>query len=481
MRVANAITGLRTRTGTDRSYRVRNCAQAIACVRDDPQATVAWRHQWCRDRACPACQRVRSRIVSCEIRRVVDARDAQDASLWFVTLTQPRIAGDCLRQSWDRYDRAWVELRDWMHEDAPGVIGGLRATELAWKAGKGWHVHAHTIVEIADDGERVPCHACAGTRVVRAPGFRGEFRNVRCRSCSSKYYDGDGYVPRDLAALVQRWADLTGGSVLAQCIVPCSIPNAGQLAKYIAAPLGDSAAPSVWRELYEVASGRRMHAAWGSWYRKVQLHRREEGRRRWYPIGAVDALREHPRAMVQWSAHANVRYSETVRDAYRVKLHLARGRAPWRIDTGKVWRPEIALGRIRASEVLRRLAEDPRRADEHDPLPDSVPRPFASVIRCLSGPQGPWALKRSGSVPRFYSDRCDDAPRTIVDWSARDGTHGDDGHGGTWDSGAAQLHAPRDIPPRGDADSGDDGRRDGADPVERHSLGVDVDGRRDSE
>lgn len=472
LKVARAITGLRTRTGVDRSHRVRYCAQAIACVRDDPSATVSWRHQWCRDRACPACQRVRSKVVAAEIRRVVDER-SEAATLYFVTLTQPRIAGESLATAWDRYDAAWRELRDWMAEIGESTLrGGLRATELAWASGAGWHVHAHTIVEISEDGERVPCPACDGTQRLVSRLKCGTYKTVRCRSCSSMRHPGDGTVPRDIARLITTWVEQTGGSARSQCCVPCVNESAGQLAKYVAAPLADSAEPRVWRELYETAAGRRMHAAWGSWYRVVRLHRRDQGRRKWYPIGAVDALREHPMAMVQWTAFANVHYRETTRDAHRVKLHMMRG-SPRRIEGRRAFRPEIALGRMRARDVLAQLAADPRRADEHDELPDDVPRPYERVVRYMSGPQGPWSLRRTGMtgmrggrIPLFVSDRYDE-----VD-NGEDVARRTDRGGST---GAEGVHAPGPGAPGVDDDDRSDGRVDSARDDERHACGVDHD------
>lgn len=473
LKVARAITGLRTRTGVDRSHRVRYCAQAIACVRDDPNATVAWRHQWCRDRACPACQRVRSKVVAAEIRRVVDERSSvESAGLYFVTLTQPRIAGEALAVAWDRYDAAWRELRDWMAEIGESTLrGGLRATELAYASGAGWHVHAHTIVEIADDGERVPCPACDGTQRLVAKLKCGTYKSVRCRSCSSMRHPGDGFVPRDLARLIAKWVELTGGSSRSQCCVPCVNESAGQLAKYVAAPLADSAEPRVWRELYETAAGRRMHAAWGSWYRVVRLHRRDQGRRKWYPIGAVDALREHPMAMVQWTAFANVHYRETTRDAHRIKLHMMRG-APRRIEGRRAFRPEIALGRMRARDVLAQLAADPRRTDEHDELPDDVPRPYERVVRYMSGPHGPWSMRRTGMtglrggrIPLFVSDRYE---------GADDGEDVASGVEGRCEHRAAVLPDPRsrssgvDVDDRRDDNDSGCGARDD----ERHARGV---------
>ena len=249
------VGGLKTRNGVPRWVRIAACGQPVAVLRVD--GAISWEHRWCRDRACYACARSRSRKLGEQLRQAMEARS--DASLHFVTLTRPRGDGETAAQAWQAFTAAWATLRH-TPEFRASVAGGVRAMEVTWSEGHarakrrraGWHVHAHLVVELVDGETLAPCPACDGVRGRR-----------RCHTCTSVTHGVAGSMPRGLVAVLDAWTAIVAGSVKAQCAVPLDRVNVGQLGKYLTKmfELPSNRA----RELYEAAGGRRTIEGFGSW------------------------------------------------------------------------------------------------------------------------------------------------------------------------------------------------------------------------
>lgn len=284
------VDGLATRSGVPRWHRIARCGDPVAVCRVGDGA-LSWQHRWCRDRACYACARSRSRRLATSLRSSVERR--ADAVLFFVTLTipkQPQTRDAWGRQvgatrAWDTWQRTWERLRH-LPEYTRAVAGGVRAQETTWSRGhqqaarrfEGWHHHGHLLVEVNDDGERMPCPSCGGSGK-----SKGNRSGNRCGTCTSATHKGDGTLPAVLAALLVAWARLCDGSTRAQCAVPLDRTNVGQLAKYMT-KLWELPAERA-REVFDAAEGRRIvegFGTWRGWQRWGAVEKTPSG---WFPSG----------------------------------------------------------------------------------------------------------------------------------------------------------------------------------------------------
>lgn len=363
---------LQTRGGYLRWDRIRRCGDPVAVVRAGDWA-LSWQHRWCRDRACYGCARSRSRRLAEELRAAITTRPG--ARLFFVTLTQPKRAGESARAAWDRYVRSWAALRH--HPAFKNLHGGVRVTEVTWSLGHrrakvkvpGWHVHPHLVVELLEEPSWEPCPTCEGRR--------------RCSTCGSATQPSSGRMPSALVELGCAWTSITGASWKAQCMVPVDERNVGQLAKYLTKlwELDTSRA----RELFDAAAGRRIVDGFGAWRRWRQfagdVERTPVG---WFASGVTLRAIEHmhPDAPVHFVARIPVRLES---------------------DTHPMWRPLATVFQTTAGEVLRRIRGDPtpvwQRVKEQPP-PSTAPALVAigSTLRELARSMYP--APRAGAPPR---------------------------------------------------------------------------------
>jgi hypothetical protein len=441
------LAGMRTRNGTSRAVRVALCGRPVACVRDGDWLP-SWQHLYCRDRGCPACAQHRSRRLARQIREGVELRRELGAvALSFTTLTQPRIEGERLSDALARFETAWQALR--RRPDFHAVAGGLRVIEVVHSS-RGWHVHAHCIVELLRTSARVACPTCDGVALVPRKTVDG-WKMQACRSCSSSTQKGDGTMSADCATLVRAWADIAGCRVdgklttAGQCSVPLDDANAGQLAKYISKlwELDDASAV----ELFEAMAGKRLAQTWGSWYGSVRLSPRKVEGRQWYrgPLLAdIEAM--HPRSYIDFSANVPTKFFPVTAE-WQTATRLAgvarrfsevRGSIPPHLlckleaptmDTGpprkgvrrkrprplrelallrarsaRAWRPILDVHRCTAGAFLRALRADDRRADEHDLAPLDTPTPAADALRRAGRLGGAWSERRR-TWTRVLEDR----------------------------------------------------------------------------
>lgn len=238
--------GLLTPGGTDRGRRIAGCGQVRPAMGAE-SGQIGLCQLRCRDRACPSCQRARSRQLGHRLRAAVQHRQQQapDARLLFVTLTLPKVplrecgatsavartmaAWQALSKSNTKRGRAFRER----------FAGGVRTVEVTFSARgdvhgehvveyDGYHVHLHILVELAD-----------GT-------------------------DGEEAV----AWLLGEWcgAVVPGAREEAQKVVDLDMQRVGQLTKYVTKPLEDAASrPHIARELFAALHGRRLIHGFGSW------------------------------------------------------------------------------------------------------------------------------------------------------------------------------------------------------------------------
>lgn len=331
------VDGLVTRGGLPRWHRIRRCGDPVAvwCAGD---GALSWQHEWCRDRACYACARSRSRRLATNLRTAVDCKP--DASLHFVTLTRPRKKGETARKALREWHRAWSTLRH-SHAWSTYVAGGVRTIEVTYSAGHkrakhrfpGWHVHAHVLVELVDDGAREHCPACDGTARRRD--------GLKCFTCSSKTTSGDGSMPAGLRALLVAWCSIVDGNARAQCGVPLNRDNVGQLAKYITKlwELDNEHA----RELFGAVAGARIVEGFGSWRRFKRWGAVEKTPHGWFRSGA--RLRD-----IEADPGARVEFSSTMPGVTLEPLY----------KHGARWRPTVPVASVPGSMVLDALRSDAR-------------------------------------------------------------------------------------------------------------------------
>lgn len=426
------------------------CGRPVAVVRDGDWLP-SWQHLFCRDRGCPACAQHRSRRLARQIREGVELRRSLGAaSLAFVTLTQPRREGEPLAAALARFEASWQALR--RLPDFHCVAGGLRVVEVVHSS-RGWHVHAHCIVELLRVSAPVPCPTCKGLRRIARKCPEG-WRMRPCKSCSSSTQPGNGTMHADLATLVGAWTalaecrDAEGELTTAgQCAVPLDDANAGQLAKYLSKlwELDDASAV----ELFEAMAGKQLARCWGSWYGCVRLSPRKVEGRQWFrgPLVA-DVEQMHPRSYIDFTANVPIRFeahssewSAATRGAGEARKFLEvtghipsglccavepatystgpphRGRrrkrpkplrelALVRVRGGmaRAWRPVLDVHRMTAGAFLRMLRADDRRADEHELAPLDVATPGADALRRAASLGAPWG-KRRARWTRVLEDR----------------------------------------------------------------------------
>lgn len=343
------VAGLRTRSGTLRSGRIRRCGDPVAVMRVGDGAC-AWEHRWCRDRACFACAKSRSRRLATDLRSAIETRP-HATRLYFVTLTQPRLAGESCTASISRWMRCWTALRH--HPIFRDIAGGVRVTEVTYSLGHkharqqiaGWHVHGHLIVELKHDAVFERCPTCAGSKL---------HNNKRCGTCGSSVTMPRGELPDVMVAFINAWCSITrakpsrgaagpsrpGAVSQAQCAVPLNPSNVGQLAKYLTKlwELQDTRA----RELFAAAAGRRIVDGFGSWrgWRRFScgVERTPHG---WLssqlPVRAIEALDRD--AAVEFARPCGVTMEA---------------------DGRPRWRPQVVVARTTAGAILDALRRDPR-------------------------------------------------------------------------------------------------------------------------
>lgn len=357
------VDGLRTRNGIPRWHRIRRCGDPAALVRISDGA-VSWEPTWCKDRACYACARSRSRKIAECLRIAIELKP--DAVLYFVTLTQPRIADESADDGFSRFVRQWEALRHlpfWKEN----IEGGVRTMEVTYSQGHararnrvpGWHVHAHLCVEVLND-TRVDCPTCKGTTRYRGQG---------CETCGSAATKSDGTMAASARAMIREWCNVVGGNVAAQCAVPINRTNVGQLAKYVT-KLWELKPPHA-RELFAAIAGRQLVSGFGTWATWRGWGTVESTPRGWYRSTALRQIETfHPDHMVSFDSTlpgvalvAGGEIHGPVRGVV-LKRHNVDPYAP-------AWRPTVAVAAMRAADVLAAIKRDPRpvwdRKDEHPP------------------------------------------------------------------------------------------------------------------
>lgn len=369
------VGGLLTRSGVPRWARIRTCGAPVPLWRVDGE--ISWQHHWCRDRACYACGRSRSRKLAQQLRDAMATREGRP--LYFVTLTRPRTAGETVADAWKRFQASWEALRH-TGEWSASIVGGLRAMEVTWSEGHerakhripGWHVHAHIIVELDEAAtSSVPCPSCAGT------GRRREAKGLRCKSCSSATVKGDGTMPAGVAAVLERWAAIVGGHVRAQCGVELDTTNVGQLAKYLTKMF--ELTPDKARQVYQAAESKHIVQGFGTWARWKRWASVETTPHGWFSCSTklVDIEASAPGSTVRFFARG--RAVEIARDDPMAK--------------GTNYAPHILVAEVPRELVMRALQRDGRpvweRIDEvaHNHL--ELCTRVRSIVDCIDRQEHP--------------------------------------------------------------------------------------------
>lgn len=108
---------------------------------------------YCRHRWCIICNHVRTAILTNKYKPVVDTFDEPK----FVTLTIASVhdregLGDLLEEMIHAFRRATQRLRYHLKKDGR-TFDAIRALEVTWNRGKGYHPHFHIVVDGADTAE----------------------------------------------------------------------------------------------------------------------------------------------------------------------------------------------------------------------------------------------------------------------------------------------------------------------------------------
>lgn len=193
-----------------RAERIAHCCNRLWVGRDDEGPTIFVSR--CRQRMCPECERINSKILAHTLASRVD----RWRSPKFLTLTMR--PGDCsLREQITRILRAFNRLRT--HSVWKQLVrGGIYVVEITRaKDRHHWHVHLHVLM----DAE---------------------------------------YVPH--AWLSGRWAEITGGSKVVY-IEKADRNSAKYLAKYLSKSAGERLEDWERWPFWEELHGKRLHAAFG--------------------------------------------------------------------------------------------------------------------------------------------------------------------------------------------------------------------------
>ena len=388
------VDGLFTRGGIPRWDRIRKCGDPTACVRISDGAC-SWQHRWCRDRACYACARSRSRRLATSLRTAIELRPL--ASLWFVTLTRPRLPHESCEDAYVSFGRAWDRLR---HRPSfrESIVGGVRTMEVTYSQGHkrarwqqpGWHVHAHLVVEVRRS-TMVACPSCEGTALVRGK---------RCETCCSATTQSDGTLDANVRTLLVEWVALTGGSLRAQCGVPLNRVNAGQLAKYVT-KLWDLE-PVRARELFAALAGKQIVTGFGEWTRWRRWGDVESTPRGWYASDVTlwEIERMPPTELVNFSTPLPgvqlVKGGEIKSGPIAGIVIRARNVEKY----GKTYRPRVDVAALTAGQVMRALASDNRpiwkrddKPPEHDARCQALRDRLREIAKATYGPppqRPPW-------------------------------------------------------------------------------------------
>jgi hypothetical protein len=226
------LAGMVTPAGRDRAASVRGCGRLTPALLADGRVCVT--HWRCRDRACPSCMTLRAKDNARSLRGAFAARaaalgPAARTRLQMLTLTQVRRADESAADAYARALRSWARQTEGRYVAGrwwrATVAGSLRAVEVTWRRGAGFHVHFHVVVELAPD--------------VDAQAWFVE--------------------------MTRQWSRVSDGAMeWGQDLKAIDAHRVGQLAKYVVKPF-EVSAPEAARELFHALHSRRMIQGSGSW------------------------------------------------------------------------------------------------------------------------------------------------------------------------------------------------------------------------
>lgn len=133
----------RTGESERRIRRLMDCDTQWYLLRskDDPSC-YRWAKSRCRDKHCPRCQSIKSRVVGDNL-----VNEAKGKSCRLMTLTLKHRPGESLSSEIQRLYRSFRRLRGWSQwrEKVKGSVGFCEVTRN--KETRSWHVHLHIIAE----------------------------------------------------------------------------------------------------------------------------------------------------------------------------------------------------------------------------------------------------------------------------------------------------------------------------------------------
>jgi hypothetical protein len=281
-----------TRGGQSRALRLSMCGVAFLARRG---ALVGFARRGCKDRLCPTCSARRSRRFAAALREYIAAHPwarrrlrylhtwASAARRLFVTLTQPKRAGETARQAMDRLLAAWRRFIE--RYGRVLLAGGVRSMEVtARRAGQrvgdytvesaGVHAHLHCVLDTVAGWVAAPMlrrptsvgHRRGAPRRAERPGLK----MPKGRGGGNVGRRGDLADRPRVSVLQAAWcASSPGAAEVGVDVQAVDESNIYQVASYAVDYSGlvdlIDGAPGYVRAVLAAMHGRRTVAAFGTW------------------------------------------------------------------------------------------------------------------------------------------------------------------------------------------------------------------------
>jgi hypothetical protein len=252
-RVADAMQGLKTRGGVERSRYVATCGRLhIGKSQGSAGERYGVAHWRCKDRLCPTCGELRSRKQAWRLRQFIEQRACWDRLL-FPTLTHRKrpVAEETASEAITRLGKDLLRVFDTKfasgRELATVIDGALFVIELTWSpkgwrtsaaTGRkfyvefsGWHAHVHALVEVAEGVDL-------------------------------------GYAAH---VILKHWIATADAEPAAQYVKPATPQNVGQLCKYVLKPMSISNPRRLRQAAHAISNikAERARGEWKGWKKKV--------------------------------------------------------------------------------------------------------------------------------------------------------------------------------------------------------------------
>jgi hypothetical protein len=277
--------------------------------------------------SCPTCSfKIRNRRAT-ELTELVEAATSAGGSALLLTVTLPHGPSEALSTVLGDLQASWRAM--WAGRWAKdlraryGIVGTVRAIEVTWGAGSGWHPHTHAVLVLdraaPADAELVALWGALMFRWAEVvKGTTDRAVNI-ARALDLRVVDD----PRNVAEYVTDAGSWSVGAEVASGPVKMG-KSAGRWSPFsllaAAACWGDADAGRLWSEYEQATAGKRAIVASRGLYARYGIGQATEEEAaegpevenllveieldplHWYALGAVDAQRAYVTAVEVWAA-----------------------------------------------------------------------------------------------------------------------------------------------------------------------------------